>query len=54
MSLDKTTLQPCPNCAARNTMMFVRRKTSEAGTLYDVWWCAFCGCEGLVDAEETT
>jgi hypothetical protein len=52
MALDKTTLQPCPQCAARNTMMFVRRETLDDGTTYDVWWCAFCSCEGLVPLDE--
>jgi hypothetical protein len=51
MALDKTTLQPCPNCEARNTMMYVRQETVN-GITHDVWWCAFCGCEGLVPREE--
>jgi formate dehydrogenase maturation protein FdhE len=52
MALDKTQLQPCPNCEARNTMMYVKQETDENGNRYDVWWCAFCGCEGLVPQEE--
>lgn len=51
MALDKTKLQPCPQCSARNTMMYIRRETDDEGNVFDVWWCAFCGVEGLTHAE---